>query len=66
MLTVREVSLILNVCVSHVYDLISDGAIRSIRIGRSVRISRSELESFISDLSDCGSAELGGSDGTNS
>lgn len=62
MLTVREVSQILNVCLSHVYDMIAIGTIRSIRIGRSIRITRSELERFIAAESDRGPATQEGDD----
>lgn len=47
LLTIREVQAILKVGRSLTYDLVWRGKIKSIRIGRSVRIRRSELQRFI-------------------
>lgn len=47
MLTVREAAGALRVSVTTFYGLISSGQIRTIKIGKSRRIKRTEIEAFI-------------------
>lgn len=46
-LKVPEVAKILRIARSRAYDLVADGTIPAVRIGRSVRVSRSELEHWL-------------------
>lgn len=51
-LTYRETGESLGVCERMVWQLVKDGKLRAIRIGRSVRIPASELARFVSETSD--------------
>jgi excisionase family DNA binding protein len=48
-LNVAEVARIIRVARSRAYDLVADGDIPSIRIGRSVRVSRKELDRWLEE-----------------
>jgi excisionase family DNA binding protein len=48
-LKVPEVASIIRVARSRVYELVADGDIPSIRIGRSVRVSRKELDRWLEE-----------------
>jgi excisionase family DNA binding protein len=45
-LKVPEVAEVLRIARSHAYELVGRGEIPSVRIGRSVRVSRKELDQF--------------------
>jgi len=44
---VREASRVIGIGRDACYDLVREGRLRSISIGRSIRIPRSELEAFV-------------------
>jgi excisionase family DNA binding protein len=46
-LKVPEVAAVLRIARSRVYELVGEGEIPSVRIGRSVRVSRKELERWL-------------------
>lgn len=46
-LKVPEVAKVLRIARSRAYELVADGQIPSVRIGRSVRVSRRELERWL-------------------
>ncbi len=46
-LKVPEVAEILRIARSRAYEMVADGEIPSVRIGRSVRVSRVELERWL-------------------
>ncbi len=46
-LKVPEVAEVLRIARSRAYELVADGKIPSVRIGRSVRVSRRELERWL-------------------
>ena len=48
-LKVPEVAKLLRIARSRVYELISSGEIPSIRIGRSVKVSRKELDRWLEE-----------------
>ncbi len=48
-LKVPEVAQVLRIARSRVYELIGSGEIPSIRIGRSVRVSRKELDRWLEE-----------------
>lgn len=48
----RDAAAALGICERVLFDLVSSGRIREIRIGRSVRIPRSELVRFVNQLLD--------------
>ena len=48
-LKVPEVARIIRVARSRAYELVGSGEIPSIRIGRSVRVSRKELERWLEE-----------------
>lgn len=48
-LKVPEVAELLRVARSRAYDLVADGEIPAIKIGRSVRVSRKELDRWLED-----------------
>jgi excisionase family DNA binding protein len=50
LLTIEQVARLLNVGRSTVYELIWAGRLRPVRIGRAVRISRSQVMSFVAEL----------------
>ena len=50
--TYREAGNSLGVCERVVWQLVKDGKLKAVRIGRSVRIPVSELERFVSETSD--------------
>jgi excisionase family DNA binding protein len=52
LLTVVEAARVLGISRSKLYELLADGEIPSVRIGRSRRITMSALEEFIADHSD--------------
>ena len=47
LLTVREAAVVLAIGRTTLYQLIADGQVRTVRIGRAVRIPVAELESFV-------------------
>ena len=46
-LKVPEVAEVLRIARSRAYELVADGEIPSVRIGRSIRVSRRELDSWL-------------------
>ena len=46
-LKVPEVAKVLRIVRSRAYELVADGEIPSVRIGRSVRVNRRELERWL-------------------
>ena len=50
--TYREAGESLGVCERVVWQLVKDGRLKAVRIGRSVRIPVSELERFVSEVAD--------------
>lgn len=50
--TYREAGNSLGVCERVVWQLVKDGRLKAVRIGRSVRIPVSELERFVSESAD--------------
>lgn len=48
MLTVSDVSKILGISMNTAYDLVRSGAIKSVRVGRQIRVSKAALLEFIS------------------
>ena len=46
-LKVPEVAAVLRIARSRAYELVGEGEIPSVRIGRSVRVSRKELERWL-------------------
>lgn len=52
LLTLDEAGTYLSIGRSKLYELISEGAIRTVRIGRSVRVPAEELRSFVNRLSE--------------
>jgi excisionase family DNA binding protein len=48
-LKVPEVAEVLRIARSRAYELVAEGEIPSVRIGRSVRISRKELERWLEE-----------------
>ena len=48
-LKVPEVAEVLRIARSRAYELVAEGEIPSIRIGRSVRVSRSELDRWLEE-----------------
>jgi excisionase family DNA binding protein len=48
-LKVPEVAEILRIARSRAYELVAEGEIPSIRIGRSVRVSRGELDRWLEE-----------------
>ena len=46
-LKVPEVAAVLRIARSRAYELVGEGEIPSVRIGRSVRVSRRELERWL-------------------
>ena len=52
LLKIPEVMERLAVGRSKVYDLISSGALRSVKVGRSRRVPSDELERFVAELDD--------------
>ena len=48
-LKVPEVAEVLRIARSRAYELVADGEIPSVRIGRSVRVSRRELERWLEE-----------------
>jgi excisionase family DNA binding protein len=55
LLTAPEAFVILQISRAHGYNLIKSGALKSVKIGRSRRISRADLDQFIHDLPSDGS-----------
>ena len=55
LLTAPEAFVILQISRAHGYTLIKSGALKSVKIGRSRRISRADLDQFIHDLPSDGS-----------
>ena len=47
LLRVREAAQILNVCQRTIWRLLDDGELTRIRVGKSVRVERAQLEQFI-------------------
>lgn len=47
LLSVEDVARILQVSVSKVRQLVNDGEIRSIRVGRQIRITQADLDDYI-------------------
>ena len=48
-LKVQEVAEVLRIARGRAYELVADGEIPSVRIGRSVRVSRKELERWLEE-----------------
>ncbi|MBX6764579.1 MAG: helix-turn-helix domain-containing protein [Rubrobacteraceae bacterium] len=48
-LKVPEVAEVLRIARSRAYELVAEGEIPSVRIGRSVRVSRRELENWLKE-----------------
>ena len=48
-LKVPEVAKVLRIARSRAYELVADGEIPAVRIGRSVRVSRKELDRWLKD-----------------
>lgn len=48
----RDAAAALGICERVLFDLVSNGEIREIRIGRSVRVPRSELLRYVAKLLD--------------
>jgi len=48
-LKVPEVGKVLRIARSRAYELVAEGEIPSVRIGRSVRVSRRELERWLEE-----------------
>jgi excisionase family DNA binding protein len=48
-LKVPEVAMVLRIARSRAYELVANGEIPSLRIGRSVRVSREELERWLEE-----------------
>ena len=48
LLKVAEVAQILNISESHVYRLIKNGELLSVRMGRSIRVKPADLDEYIS------------------
>lgn len=48
--TRRDAAKALGICERVLFDLVAAGKIREIRIGRSVRVPRSELLRYVADL----------------
>lgn len=46
-LTIEEVADILKVGKTSVYRLVNEGGLRSIRVGKQIRVSRKDLKAFI-------------------
>ena len=51
--TVREAAAVLSIGRSHLYELLADGRIRSVKVGRSRRIPHSALGEFLNSLAPC-------------
>jgi excisionase family DNA binding protein len=49
-LTVPDVAKILHIGRNAAYELVASGAIRSVRIGTRIRITRDDLEAYINSL----------------
>jgi excisionase family DNA binding protein len=47
LLTIAEVAKLLHVSRGHAYDLIAEGKLRSLRVGRAIRVPRTALDAFI-------------------
>ncbi len=58
LLTIEEAARRLSIGRSHIYELMRQGGLRSVRIGRSRRILTSDLDSFVELLLD-GPDDLG-------
>jgi excisionase family DNA binding protein len=48
-LKVPEVAEVLRIARSRAYELVADGEIPAVKIGRSVRVSRKELDRWLED-----------------
>ncbi len=48
-LKVPEVAEVLRIARSRAYELVADGEIPAVKIGRSVRVSRKELDRWLQD-----------------
>lgn len=46
-LKVPEVAAVLRIARSRAYELVADGEIPSVRIGRSIRVNRKELDNWL-------------------
>lgn len=57
--TYHEAAKSLGVCERAVWQLVKDGELRAVRIGRSVRIPVKELNQFVADRSQAVDAEGG-------
>ena len=57
--TYGEAAKSLGVCERAVWQLVKDGELRAVRIGRSVRIPVTELNQFVTDRSQSATAEGG-------
>ena len=48
-LKVPEVARVLRIACSRAYELVADGEIPAVKIGRSVRVNRKELDRWLAD-----------------
>ena len=48
-LKVREVAEVLRIARSRAYELVADGEIPAVKIGRSVRVNRKELDRWLAE-----------------
>lgn len=54
--SVSTVATVLDVGRSKAYELVASGAIRSVRIGRSLKVDLADLDRFVADLRQAGAA----------
>ena len=57
LMTVEQVRRFLSIGRTHIYALIGDGALPHVRIGRSLRVRRSDLERFVEEHTEGGGAD---------
>ena len=50
LLRIRDVEADLSLGKSKIYDMIGKGELKAVRIGRSVRVPRTEVERFLNEL----------------
>ena len=51
LLTIKDVQDVLSVGRSYAYKLVQTGELKSVRVGRCVRVRGSDLQAYIEDLS---------------
>jgi excisionase family DNA binding protein len=57
LMTVEQVRRFLSIGRTHIYALIGDGALPHVRIGRSLRVRKSDLTQFIEENTERGGAD---------